>query len=95
VLARASTFGCQCSIEWPLARLVNWVFVGVSMSVSMSIWPNGAMDTTKHTGLDQTGRLDEPLVLDVTTAARLLGISRALAYELAARGELPVLRLGR
>jgi excisionase family DNA binding protein len=31
----------------------------------------------------------------VTEAAELLGISRAFAYELAARGELPVLRLGR
>ena len=35
------------------------------------------------------------LTLTVTEAAELLGISRALAYELAARGELPVLRLGR
>jgi len=35
------------------------------------------------------------LVFTVTEAAELLGVSRALAYELAARGELPVLRLGR
>jgi excisionase family DNA binding protein len=38
---------------------------------------------------------DGRLVLSVTEAARLLGISRALAYELVARGELPSLRLGR
>jgi excisionase family DNA binding protein len=35
------------------------------------------------------------LTLTVEQAARLLGISRALAYELVRRGELPSLRLGR
>ena len=38
---------------------------------------------------------DDRLVLTVTEAARALGISRALAYELVARGELPALFLGR
>jgi excisionase family DNA binding protein len=35
------------------------------------------------------------LTLTVPQAARVLGISRALACELVARGELPSLRLGR
>jgi len=35
------------------------------------------------------------LVVSVPDAAVLLGISRAHAYELVARGELPHLRLGR
>ena len=35
------------------------------------------------------------LTLSVTEAARVLGISRAFAYALVARGELPNLRLGR
>jgi excisionase family DNA binding protein len=35
------------------------------------------------------------LALTVTEAASVLGISRALAYELVARGELPSIRLGR
>lgn len=35
------------------------------------------------------------LTLTVEEAAQLLGISRALAYELVARHELPSLRLGR
>jgi excisionase family DNA binding protein len=35
------------------------------------------------------------LTLSVTEAAELLGISRALAYELVARGELPSLQFGR
>jgi excisionase family DNA binding protein len=35
------------------------------------------------------------LVLSVTEAAEILGISRAFAYELVARGHLPHIRLGR
>ena len=35
------------------------------------------------------------LALTVSEAGALLGISRALAYELVARGELPSIRLGR
>ena len=37
----------------------------------------------------------ERLVWTVEEVGRLLGISRAHAYELVARGELPHLRLGR
>jgi excisionase family DNA binding protein len=35
------------------------------------------------------------LTLSVTEAAKVLGISRAFAYELVARGELPSRRFGR
>jgi excisionase family DNA binding protein len=38
---------------------------------------------------------DDRLVFTVAEAGDLLGISRAFAYELVARGELPVIRLGR
>ena len=38
---------------------------------------------------------NERLVLSVTEAAELLGISRTHAYELVTRGELPSIRLGR
>jgi len=37
----------------------------------------------------------ERLVFTVAEAAWLLGISRAFAYELVARGEIPVISLGR
>lgn len=37
----------------------------------------------------------ERLAMSVEEAAETLGISRSLAYELARRGELPCLRLGR
>src|SRR5438105_8055712 len=36
----------------------------------------------------------DPLVMSVAEAARLLGISKTLAYDLVARQELPSLRLG-
>ena len=36
-----------------------------------------------------------PLAVSVAVAATLLGISRSHAYELAASGELPCIRLGR
>ncbi len=42
-----------------------------------------------------TNRTEERPVWTVEEAARLLGISRAHAYDLVARGELPHLRLGR
>ena len=35
------------------------------------------------------------LTLTVDEAAEMLGVSRALGYELVARGEIPSLRLGR
>ena len=38
---------------------------------------------------------DERLVVTVSEAAVLLGISRALAYELVRQGRIPSLRLGR
>ena len=38
---------------------------------------------------------DDRLTVTVEEAARLLGVSRGLAYELVARGQLPALRLGR
>jgi excisionase family DNA binding protein len=39
--------------------------------------------------------MENCLTLTVDEAAKVLGISRALAYELIARGEIPNLRLGR
>ncbi len=43
----------------------------------------------------QLARPEGPLTLSVPEAGALLGISRALAYELARTGDLPTLRLGR
>jgi excisionase family DNA binding protein len=40
-------------------------------------------------------RDDAPLLLRIPEAARLLGISRTTMYQLVARGEVPVLRIGR
>jgi excisionase family DNA binding protein len=43
----------------------------------------------------RTEQPEQRLVYSVAEAGALLGISRAFAYELVARGELPVIRLGR
>lgn len=59
------------------------------MTTLHSIRSDATTSTAAH---EPTG---ERLVLTVAEAGQLLGISRAFAYELAARGELPVLRLGR
>jgi excisionase family DNA binding protein len=37
----------------------------------------------------------DKFVVSVPETAKLLGISRALAYELVARNEIPAIRLGR
>jgi excisionase family DNA binding protein len=50
------------------------------------------MDAEGHALLKDPG---DRLVYTVSEAGNLLGISRAFAYELVARGELPVIRLGR
>jgi excisionase family DNA binding protein len=39
--------------------------------------------------------MSEPLTMSVEDAAKLLGVSRGLAYEAAKRGELPTIKLGR
>lgn len=39
--------------------------------------------------------MSESLTISIGDAARLLGISRGLAYEAARTGELPVIRIGR
>jgi excisionase family DNA binding protein len=50
----------------------------------------------KHHGLTRAELLALPAVVDVTTAARALGLGRSTAYDLARRGEFPcrVLHIG-
>lgn len=53
-------------------------------------------DVNEHTRLERGQTVTgERRVWTVSEAALVLGISRAHAYELVARGELPHLRLGR
>jgi excisionase family DNA binding protein len=67
----------------------------------MSITPAVLSASVPSAPVPSTGGVGQPiaaggrLTVSVTEAARLLGISRAFAYELVARGELPSLRLGR
>lgn len=52
-------------------------------------------DISLETAIAGAARRGEPMVLSVPETACLLGISRAFAYDLARRGELPTMRLGR
>ena len=51
--------------------------------------------STETNGVDGARPGRDCLVLTIAEAAELLGISRAFAYELAAQGGLPTIRLGR
>jgi excisionase family DNA binding protein len=71
-------------------------------TLSTSKWSqNGKSDGEDEAGTSPTPHPSalmvpgERLVLTVAEAGALLGVSRAFAYELVARGELPVIRLGR
>ena len=55
--------------------------------------PEAAARHVERSPASPTG--SDRLVLTVDEAAYLLNISRGLAYELVARGELPAIRLGR
>lgn len=56
----------------------------------------GRTMTRQVTGREPRAALDHlPPVISIGQASELLGISRRLAYQAAASGELPVLRLGR
>ena len=54
-------------------------------------WPSHAAAETYPAGASQAG----PLLLRVTEAAELLGISRSSLYQLLATGRLKAVRLGR
>lgn len=50
----------------------------------------------RHAALRPATRFEEPLLVDVPTAARLLGIGRTHAWLMVRRGQMPgVVRLGR
>jgi excisionase family DNA binding protein len=57
--------------------------------------PSEGDDSHPHRACVGSNHGPERLTLTVEEAARSLGVSRAHAYELAARGEIPTLRLGR
>lgn len=51
------------------------------------------LDGNEVTTMDEHPQ--EPKLLTVTETAKLLRLSRAYTYELAARGDIPTIRLGR
>ena len=79
--------------EPPIASL--WTLTWTSLLTSSV--HHAAMHTTDTPNPRSISDLlaDDRLVLSVAEAGALLGLSRAFAYELVARGELPVVRFGR
>jgi excisionase family DNA binding protein len=57
--------------------------------------PPSRMAGDRTTSTEETLVANDRLVFTVTEAAYLINVSRAFAYELVARGELPSIRLGR
>ena len=56
---------------------------------------DGTEQTTAAVAETPATNASSPLLLSVVQAARLLGISRNLAYELVHQGRIPHVRLGR
>jgi excisionase family DNA binding protein len=55
----------------------------------------GTREKSDHHEEDVMDQNPQSMTMSVTDAAKRLGISRAFAYELVARGALPCLRFGR
>jgi excisionase family DNA binding protein len=96
-----------CAISCALGATLPDVSSGWEVAVSgisfTSRVENGRLEaqkdvrrgTTPEPGAGESAVERKRLVLSVTEAAEILGISRAFAYELVARSELPHIRLGR
>jgi excisionase family DNA binding protein len=81
------------SLVWTLRWTFSWT--STAHGVVMTITDNTVQSPSIHGVPAFPPEPAERLVLTVAEAGELLGISRAFAYELVARGELPVIRLGR
>jgi excisionase family DNA binding protein len=74
---------------------------GAANSVTVEASPDECSSRSNRSERGPTKILEPPssasdrLVFSVAEAGELLGLSRAFAYELVARGELPVIRFGR
>ena len=71
------------------------MFVVSARSAPSSKWGAELPCTGRKNQMPVSSESNGPLAVSVAVAATLLGISRSHAYELAASGELPCIRLGR
>ena len=88
-ISRAHAYELVARGELPSLRLGRRIVVPRR---ELDLFLGGEPDSDRRNGPPPD---DKRLVLTVTEVAAALGISRAHAYELVARGELPSLRLGR
>jgi excisionase family DNA binding protein len=95
-LARASGVIRRRSRSVAMTRMLSHSgFLSGPLWVGKHISSEESTDMTMRTEQLAGTQERERLVYTVAEAGELLGISRAFAYELVARGELPVIRLGR
>jgi excisionase family DNA binding protein len=78
----------------------SWARNAASTSVPTEESPHGFSGSDRDESgpsnkLEPIPTGSDRLVFSVAEAGELLGLSRAFAYELVARGELPVIRFGR
>ena len=80
-----------------ILKSLSWRLFGFARLTGFIRWaPSLVTRATIDTRIDVSRDSDsDRLVYAVAEAGVLLGISRAFAHELVARGELPVIRLGR
>jgi excisionase family DNA binding protein len=86
-------FSCLWNSEWDSLQIIQGIHrqrLRFDLCIATLICNKG----TPYSRL-RCPMVDDPLVLTVEEAARLLGISRGLAYKMIRQGVIPSIRFGR
>ncbi len=78
-----------------LVRMVTRTVLKDKLLLERSQYEEYRDSTVRTYQVTTAGRLDEPLALSVKAAARILGLSRASAYEAVRTGQIRSLSLGK
>ena len=78
-----------------LARMITRVILNEKLLVERPQYKEYRDSAVRTYQVTAAGSPDEPLTLSVQTTARMLGLSRASAYEAIRTGQIPSIRFGR
>lgn len=78
-----------------LVRMVTKTVLREKLLLERSQYEEHRDSAVRTYQVTTAGRPDEPLALSVKAAARILGLSRASAYEAVRTGQIPSLRFGK